>query len=55
MDKLEELTKQRKKSHTKFKKFKSKVYDKFIELEEAAYSDGAVSQKTKVLIGRASR
>ncbi|UCH93165.1 MAG: carboxymuconolactone decarboxylase family protein [Candidatus Aminicenantes bacterium] len=51
MDKLEELTRQRKKSHTKFKEFKSKVYDKFIELEEAAYSDGAVSQKNKVLIG----
>lgn len=51
MDKLEELTRQRKKSHTKFKKFKSIVYDKFIELEEAAYSDRAVSQKTKVLIG----
>jgi AhpD family alkylhydroperoxidase len=51
MNRLEELTRQRKKSHTRFKAFKSRVYDKFIELEEAAYSDGAVSNKTKVLIG----
>lgn len=51
MNKLEELTKQRKKSHSKFKGFKSKVYDKFIELEEAAYSDRVVSNKTKILIG----
>ena len=51
MSKLDELTRQRKKSHAKFKEFKSKVYDKFIELEEAAYSDGAVSKKNKVLIG----
>ena len=31
MSKLDELTRQRKKSHAKFKEFKSKVYDKFIE------------------------
>lgn len=51
MNKLEELTRQRKKAHSKFLKFKSKVYDLFIQLEEAAYSDGALPLKTKVLIG----
>lgn len=37
MNRIEELTKQRKESHRQFKKFKSIVYKKFLELEEAAY------------------
>jgi AhpD family alkylhydroperoxidase len=51
MDRLEELTKMRKKAHTKFKAFKSRVYEKFIELEEAAYSDGVLTRKAKLLMG----
>ncbi len=49
--KLDELNRMRKKSHKKFKDHKSKVYDKFIELEEAAYADAALTRKTKLLIG----
>lgn len=49
--KIDELNKMRKRSHKKFKDLKSKVYDKFIELEEAAYADAVLSRKTKLLIG----
>jgi len=49
--KLNELTRMRKKSHMKFKEYNSKVYEKFIELEEAAYSEGVLTRQTKLLIG----
>lgn len=50
MDKIEEIIKTRKKAHTKLKSMNSKVYDKFLELEKAAYSDGALNKKNKELI-----
>ncbi len=50
MDKLREISLNRKKAHTKFKALKSKVYGNFLDMEQAAYSDGALSKKTKELI-----
>lgn len=50
MDKLKELNRQRKKAHSKLIKHKSKVYKAFLEMEKAAYSDGALSKQTKELI-----
>ena len=50
MDYLRQLTLRRKKAHSKFLKMKSKTYRKFLEVEEAAFSDGEPSRKTKELI-----
>jgi len=50
MDKLEEISKQRQKAHNKLLSLKSKVYETFLEMEEATYSDGALLKKTKELI-----
>ena len=50
MNKLDEMTLKRKKSHTKLIKMKSKVYKAFLKMEQAAYSDGALSKKQKELI-----
>jgi AhpD family alkylhydroperoxidase len=50
MDKLEELTRNRKKAHAKLVALKSKVYAAFLEMEKAAYADGALPSKTKELI-----
>ncbi len=50
MNKLEELTRNRKVAHTKLLKLKSKVYKAFLEMEEAAFSDGALAKKNKELI-----
>jgi AhpD family alkylhydroperoxidase len=50
MDKLEELTRNRKKPHAKLVALKSKVYAAFLEMEKAAYADGALPSKTKELI-----
>lgn len=50
MDQLEEISKRRKKAHDKLLSLKSKVYDAFLKMEKATYSDGALAQKTKELI-----
>jgi AhpD family alkylhydroperoxidase len=50
MDKLEEITRNRKKAHTKLLSLKSKVYAAFLRMEEAAFADGALPKKTKELI-----
>lgn len=50
MDKLRELSRRRKAAHTKLRKLDSKVYEAFLEMEKAAYSDGALPGKTKELI-----
>ena len=50
MDFLRMLTLRRKKAHAKFIKMDSKVYKKFLELEEQAFSDGELSVKNKELI-----
>ncbi len=50
MEKLRELSKKRKEAHQKLLKLDSKVYKAFLELEKAAFSDGAIAKKNKELI-----
>ena len=50
MDKLEEITLSRKKAHATLLYLKSKVYDAFLRMEEAAFVDGALPKKAKELI-----
>jgi len=50
MKKLEEMSKRRNDSHTKLLSLKSQVYEKFLEMEKAAFSDGELPRKTKELI-----
>ena len=50
MNKLDEITRQRKKAHAKMLKLGSKVYGAFLDMESAAYSDGAMLAKNKELI-----
>ena len=50
MDKLDEISRQRKKAHQKLLSLKSKVYEAFLQMEQATYADGALPKKTKELI-----
>jgi AhpD family alkylhydroperoxidase len=50
MNKLAELNQKRKAAHAKLLKLNSKVYQAFLEMEKATYSDGALSKKSKELI-----
>jgi AhpD family alkylhydroperoxidase len=50
MDKLDEISRKRKKAHQKLVALKSKVYESFLQMEQAAYADGALPKKTKELI-----
>ena len=50
MDKLEEISALRQKAHNKLVSMRSKVYNAFLDMERAAYSDGALPKKTKELI-----
>lgn len=50
MNYLRLLTLRRQKAHTQLLKMNSRVYKKFLELENATYSDGALSTKMKELI-----
>lgn len=50
MEKLKQISRQRKKAHSKLLKLKSKVYDAFLEMERATYTDGGLSKKHKELI-----
>jgi AhpD family alkylhydroperoxidase len=50
MDKLDEMPRRRKQAHTKLQSLKSRVYEAFLQMEEAAFSDGALPKKTKELI-----
>lgn len=47
---LREMSALRKKAHTTMVKKKSRVYKAFLQMEQAAYSDGALQGKTKELI-----
>jgi AhpD family alkylhydroperoxidase len=49
--KLEEISLQRKRAHTKLLANASKVYDCFLTMERIAYTDGALSKKHKELTG----
>jgi AhpD family alkylhydroperoxidase len=50
MDKLQEIARQRKLAHARLVSSGSKVYAGFLEMERAAYSDGALPKKHKELI-----
>ena len=50
MDKLREITRNRKLAHSRLISLKSKVYQHFLEMEQAAYADSALSTKSKELI-----
>jgi AhpD family alkylhydroperoxidase len=50
MNQLEEISKKRKKAHEKLISLKSKTYEAFLEMEKAAFSDGALPKKAKELI-----
>jgi AhpD family alkylhydroperoxidase len=50
MDKLDAISRRRMQAHTRLRSLKSKVYEAFLHMEEAAFSDGALPKKTKELI-----
>jgi AhpD family alkylhydroperoxidase len=50
VDQLEEISRKRKAAHAKLRALNSKVYEAFLRMEEAAFSDGALPRKTKELI-----
>ena len=49
-DKLKDLTQTRKWAHRKMVEKDSRVYKAFTQMEQAAYSDGALKKKVKELI-----
>ncbi len=50
MDKLQEMTRRRKKAHAELLASGSEVYAAFVEMERAAFADGALAKKHKELI-----
>ena len=50
MDKLDEISRKRKEANRRIQALKSKVYDAFLHMEKATYSDGALSKQVKELI-----
>ena len=50
MEKLREMSRSRKAAHSKLVSLKSSVYKAFLEMEKAAYCDGALAKKYKELI-----
>ena len=50
MNKLKEISTRREAAHNKLLSLKSKVYQAFLQMEEAAFSDGALPKKNKELI-----
>ena len=50
MDKLEDISRHRKQAHARLRSLKSRVYEAFLDMEKAAFSDGALPKKTKELI-----
>lgn len=50
MDKIEDIIRGRKAAHHKLHSLKSKVYEAFLQMEQATYTDGALPKKTKELI-----
>jgi AhpD family alkylhydroperoxidase len=50
MNKIEKIRHHRTKAHNELRSLKSKVYEKFLELEEITFSDGALKKKDKELI-----
>jgi AhpD family alkylhydroperoxidase len=50
MDRIKQIVRTRKKAHKKLLDLKSKTYKAFLEMENAAYADGALAKKHKELI-----
>ena len=50
LSKIDDIKKQRKKAHSRLLALKSKVYKKFLEMEQATYVNGALKKKEKELI-----
>ncbi len=50
MNKLQEIARRRKEAHAKLVALKSPVYQAFLAMEQAAFTDGALPKKTKELI-----
>ncbi len=50
MNRLEDISKSREAAHKKLISLKSKVYEAFLEMEKAAFSDGTLPKKSKELI-----
>jgi len=50
LSKIEEIRKTRKKAHSRLLSLNSKVYEKFLRLEEVTYENGALKKKDKELI-----
>ena len=50
MDKIQEICRQRQHAHQKLLALDSKVYRAFLDMEAAAYADGALAKKHKELI-----
>jgi len=50
MNELERISQEREKAHKKLLSMKSKVYAAFLDLEKAAFSDGALAKKYKELV-----
>jgi AhpD family alkylhydroperoxidase len=50
MSRPAEISKRRKAAHTKLLSLKSRVYGAFLEMEKAAFSDGALPRRIKELI-----
>lgn len=50
MGKLDDMTRRRKAVHAKLLSAKSRVYEAFLEMERAAFADGALPKKHKELI-----
>jgi len=51
MSDLEQMRRRRKRAHGRLTALKSPVYASFLELEKAAYREGALSARTKLLAG----
>jgi AhpD family alkylhydroperoxidase len=50
MGNLKDISRKRKKAHAKLIAAKSRVYEAFLEMEKAAFADGALPKKHKELI-----
>lgn len=50
MNKLDEMSARRKRAHARLLALNSKVYEAFLAMEKAAYSEGALAKKHKELI-----
>lgn len=50
MSRLDDMTRRRKEAHARLLAAKSRVYKAFLEMEQAAFSDGALPKRQKELI-----